>query len=123
MMSPAGSDFTDFQHRRIMDLACAVTHAEQTKFVNSGFRVNSDGTIAEKDALRVEAKIRTKLKQALLDPLSAEGFAGHVSAFDYQVDRTNNMLSTNQLKGLVGIRPLAYAEQVITEAGFTADVG
>lgn len=118
MMNDPGSDFRFWQHRRVMDVALDTVHKSQQQFINTGVRVNSDGTIDERDAVRIEETVTRALTTALLDPNNAEGFAGHVSRLQYSIDRTNDVLATNTIKSKTAITPLAYVKTIIAELGF-----
>ena len=119
----SGSDFTDWQLRRIMDAACRVIHRYQSTLLNSGVRTNSDGTIDERDAIRWETGGEAALRAVLTQPGNAEGFAGHVSDLRYTIDRTNNVLATSQVNTEVAIRPLGYARTISTTLGFSTNLG
>jgi hypothetical protein len=49
--SAAGSDFTVWPRRIVMDVACEVAHSVQETFIGRGIRTNDNGTIDERDAL------------------------------------------------------------------------
>lgn len=120
--SADGSDFTIWPLRIIMDVACETTHDAQTLFIGRGVRTNSDGTIDERDALRLEAEVQSKLDSVLTSPRSAEGTAGHVSAVRYSIDRTNNINTTSTVISETAIRPLGYIDYITETLGFTVNV-
>lgn len=123
LKSSAGSDFLYWQHRRIMDTACRTTVKAQTPFMGIGVRTNANGTINEKDARRLETIVKDRLREALVDPQNEEGFQGHVSALNYTINRTNNVLTTFNIDSSVAVRPLGYAKTLTTDIGFTTNVG
>ena len=118
LKSAAGSDFRWFQHGLVMDQACRTTFATQQNFIAVGVRTNSDGTIDERDALRFETQVKKALRAVLTEPDNAEGTRGHVSAFSYVIDRTNNIATTEVLQSEVAIRPLSYPKTITTQIGF-----
>jgi hypothetical protein len=118
----AGSDFQDWQLGRIMDVACRRVYLTQQNFIGVGVRTNSDGTIDERDALRLETRGVEPLRADLTQPDNAEGTRGHVSALNYAIDRTNNVLTTSTIQSEVGIRPLGYARWITTQVGFDLTV-
>lgn len=122
LKSPMGSDFEFWQHGRVMDVACRTLYEAQLQFLSAGVRVNSDGTIDERDAARIEKEVLAKLKAVLLEPLNAEGFAGHVSDLGYRVSRTNNVLTTKTLVSELALRPLGYPKTINTTAGYATQV-
>ncbi len=121
--SPLGSDFIFWQHGIVMDLACRTVYDAQLLFLSIALRTNANGTINEKDAVKLEEDVKEKLNAVLLDPLNAEGTPGHVSDFNYTVSRTANIQSTGILPTTVAIRPLGYVKQITTDIGFAVDVG
>jgi len=122
LKSDAGSDFRYWQHGVIMDLACRTTYIQQQTFIGMGIRTNADGTIDERDAVRLETRVREALKEQLLRPTNAEGTSGHVSDLNYTIDRTNNIATTETLLSDVAIRPLGYAKFITTTLGYSLAV-
>lgn len=116
--SAAGSDFTIWPRRLVIDVAAEVTHAVTSGFIGRGVRTNPGGTIDERDALALETEVNAALAAALLNPRNAEGTGGHVSAVTYTVDRTVNVLSTETLEGDVSVRPLGYLTFITTRVGY-----
>lgn len=122
LMSPAGSDFVYWQHGRCMDTACDTTAKTQQPLINSSLRTTPEGRVNPADADRWRERVLDALRVNLIDPDSAEGTPGHVSAVDYQVDKLVNVMNGN-IKTQVSIRPLTYGKQITTELGFSIDVG
>lgn len=122
MKSPTGSDYKYWQHRRIMDVMCRTVAGALVLYLSQGFATNSDGTIEESEAKRIEAEVSEKIKIALVDPKNVEGRAGHVSAFSFTVDRSNNLLQSETLQTSVAARPFGYAKTITTELGFAVNV-
>lgn len=123
LKAPVGSDFQFWQFGRIMDVACRRVFITQQNFLNIGVRTNSDGTIDERDAARLESIVNEALRIELTQPSNAEGTRGHVSAVSYTIDRSNNINQSNTLQSEVAIRPLGYAKQIITEIGYSLNAG
>jgi len=121
--SALGSDFVYWPLRIIMDVACETAHQVQTGFIGRGVRTNSDGSIDERDALRLESEVQSVLDARLTSPRSAEGTPGHVSAVVYSIDRTNNVNTTSTIIAEVAIRPLGYIDYITTTLGFSVNVG
>ncbi len=111
IMAPAGSDFELIQYRAVMDLACAVGRASILFYLNKSLLVKEDFTIAEIEALAIEARVQSALSQALV----AEGHASSVSVV---VDRTVNLVTTKTLKAKLRVRPLGYVKTIDVEVGF-----
>jgi hypothetical protein len=123
MMSLPGSDYQFWQHRRVMDVASATAYAASLPFLSASVRTITGGTIDPRDAMRWENAVKDALRTVLLDPDNAEGTQGHVSALDAKVDRTNNVLTSSDVKVKYAIRPLGYAKTIENELSFSANVG
>jgi hypothetical protein len=118
LKSGAGSDFSHWPRGIVMDIACETVHAAQTLFIGAGFRLNADGTIDERDAIRWEEEIGPQLAAQLLSPRNAEGFDGHVTGVRYRLSREHNVSATGTIISAVGIKPLGYADYIYTYLGF-----
>lgn len=120
MKSAAGSDFKFWQHRRIMDVACATVAAAQALWLNADLRTNLDGTIDERDALAIEADVTSKLNAQLIEPRNADGKPGHVSRLAYTIDRTTNFQTTGIVLANLAVQPRGYVKFFRTTLGFVA---
>jgi hypothetical protein len=116
LKAPFGSNFTDVQYGRIMDVACKTTYLGQLPLSSDSFRTKTDGSgqIDERDAVVIEQGITDELANDLTRQPNARGTGGHVSGFKYTIDRTINMITSGQLVSKVGITPLAYAKDIET---------
>lgn len=116
-MAAAGSDFQHIQHREIMDVTCVIARAEMLDLLGDSVRVNplthptSPGTILEQEARRIENRIRRKLEIALLDE-------NHISGLLVQVNRTDNIISTQTLRIKVRVLPKGYFRFITGDMGF-----
>lgn len=120
--SADGSDYVYWPLRRIMDVLCTTVHDIQQTFIGRSVRTNDDGTIDERDALRLEAEVQDAIEAKLISPRNAEGTDGHVSAVRYQIDRTNNINTTSTVISTTGARPLGYIDYINAQLGFTVNV-
>lgn len=112
MFVPVTSDYNLSQNRRVMDLACTVSHQALLYFLNASVRVKkADGTILPADAARIETFVGGQVGAALV----ATGFA---SSSALVMDRTNNVLSTKTLNVSTRIVPLGYAKTINEDIGF-----
>lgn len=121
LKSASGSDFLYWDWGRVIDRICRVVYEAQQLWLLKKVRVLTDGTgrLDPRDAVRIEAAVRSALKSQILDPINADGFAGHVSGLEYTVDLSNNVLTTRQLKSTCRAVPLPPIESFATEIGFT----
>lgn len=124
LKSPSGSDFLYIDWGLTIDEICDTVYDAQQKWLLKKVRVLSDGTgrIDPRDAVRIENAVRAQLKARILDPLTVEGFPGHVSALAYAVDRENNLLSTRELRSAANAVPLPPVEGISTTVGFARSV-
>jgi hypothetical protein len=123
-----GSDFTDLQYGRIMDVACRTVFTAQFPYISEGFRTveavdASDehpvGSIDPLDAADVDASVTNALDDNLLKPNNARGRPGHVTAVEYEIDFLHNLNTSETVKSSVAIQPLGYAKKFETTLFFS----
>jgi len=112
IMAPGGSDYSLWQNRRVMDVACSTVRNTLLNFLNSSVRVNKDGSIYENDARTIEAQCVADLNAALVQP-------GDASSASVVVNRSANILSTQTLPVSIRVVPLGYAKTISVDIGFT----
>jgi len=108
-----GSDFTYIQYRRVIDRAATLLGIVAKQYINTEVRVNADGTIYEIDARSIEDRVSSFLYSQLKDNLTA---------LSIKVDRTINILSSQNLKITCSIRPFGYAKFISLVIGFAPTV-
>jgi hypothetical protein len=126
LKSAVGSDFEFWQHRRMMDQACIEVSARHTELISSSVIVKADGSgsLTEAAAQAIEKKVQRGLDNRIgsalrgIGPTAIDGSTGHVSDQRYQVDRTNNVLSTKTLIAVVSIVPRGYLKQLQTTLSY-----
>jgi len=112
MMAAAGSDYSFVQNRRVMDRMATVARQGMIPYVNKDLRVDATtGRILEKEALTIEANLRGKLEADLVAP-------GRASDIEVQVNRTDNILSTQTLNVRVRGIPNSYSRFINLDLGF-----
>jgi len=127
--SPPGSDYRYLQHGRIMDVMCREIFIQQQLFLSAGIRTLSAaqataqgrvaGSIDERDALRYEDTVLKALRAQLTQPNNAEGTQGHISGDPvYTIDRTNSIVTTEQLLSTGSCTPLGYAKEITSTIGY-----
>jgi len=117
-----GSNIEMWQLGRVIDRACEIVHRAQTMLIGSGFRVNPDGSMDERDALRWDDEINEQLVAALKTEANAEGFIGHVTDVRYRLSRAHNIRGTGYIMGSVGVVSLFYARDIVADVGFVASL-
>ncbi len=130
MKSGVGSDFEYWQHRRMMDEACKVVSQQHALLVSSNVITKTDGTgsLFEPSALAIEKRVQRALDNVIgsavrgVGPTTVDGTTGHVSDIAYQVDRTNNVLSTKQLIATISIVPRGYLKTLSTTLSYKLQV-
>lgn len=126
LKSNVGSDFEFWQHRRIMDQACAVVSREHSLLISSSVLTKTDGTgsLTEFSAQQIEKRVQRALDNVLgsgvrvTGPASIDGTIGHVSDVRYQCDRQNNVLATKTLIATVSIVPRGYLKALEATLSF-----
>jgi hypothetical protein len=112
LMAAPGSDFDEVPNRRVMDRACTVARAALVRWKREKLRVDArTGFLLEADARRVERFVATRVRAALLPD-------EHASAVDVQAIRTDNLLTTQQLRVRIQVVPVAYARTIVATIGF-----
>lgn len=130
LKSADGSDFKYWQHGRIMDEACKVVSQQHFQLSSSSVVTKADGTgqIAEFSAQGIEKKVQRALDNRIgsalrgIGPNAVDGTTGHVSDQKYQVDRTNNVLSTDTLISTVALVPRGYLKQLVCTISFKLSI-
>lgn len=122
MMATPGSDFALLQRRRVWDRAYRVLRRVVLPFLSADLNVNPAGVdaplvaggIDEIDAGTIEDRATDALSDALVTSTPR-----HVSAVAVTVDRSNNVLTTEELNVDFSITPKAYAKTIRGRLGFT----
>lgn len=121
-----GSDFRLWPLGIVMDIACEVVHEEQVKMVGRGYRLNTTGenvgALDERDIIRLEKDVNTRLVAELMSPTNEEGTAGHVSAMRYRINRTHNVAQTETIIGDFTAVPLTYPSKIQASLGYALTV-
>jgi len=120
-MAEAGSDFELLQYRRVWDRAYRVLRFAMLPSLSGGLLVNPatvsaplvPGAIDEVDAGVLEDIGNLALNEALVKTTPQ-----HASAVTVAVDRSNNLLTTREVRVGWGITPLSYAKAITGTLGF-----
>jgi hypothetical protein len=116
LLTPAGSDFVDWQHAAVMIAGLrTLTRTFVVATLLEGLRQTSDLTMDPSDVAIVEGACDLVLADRLLAPTNVRGLPGHVSAVAARVSRTE--LLPNARVDL-RIRPLGYAKWLTISALF-----
>lgn len=111
ILSASTSDFKYWQHRRVMNAACAAAYDYLFTLLSSDVTVDTQtGHISEPAAKAIEANVESAVSDRVGE---------WVSGVSAEVDRLENILSTETLKVTVGIVPLGYLKQIKVTIGFT----
>lgn len=113
ILSAAGSDFSIFPHRRVINLVHAALRAFFIRRLNKPVRVNkTTGFILEEEAQEIEAGALATMRAAVMNKPKASGIT-------FTLSRTDDLLSTKTMTGDARVVPLAYPETISLEVGFT----
>ncbi len=85
--------------------------------------VDGSGKLDPRDAARIKTALDDKIAAAVKGP-TVEGVPDmdHVSAFQTNVDLTNNVLTTRQIRVTVQLVPTVPIENAATDIGFTGSI-
>lgn len=96
----------------VMDIACTIAKRETQRKLNSEILVNSNGTIQEAEAKRIEGVVLSQLRAALLSAGPEGQLASDVT---FTISRSVNLLSPGAIVPCeVVVTPLGYLEQIAT---------
>lgn len=113
MMAQVGSDFSNVGNRRVMDIACSTSIAVLIDYCNGDVQANDDGTIFDPEATKIEDSLKGALGNRLLRKSPPQA-----SAVDAVVNRTNNVISTQNLQVTVKVRPKALLRTISLTIGY-----
>jgi hypothetical protein len=112
VMCTAGSDFTLWQYRRVMDKACEITYTVLAEQLSDHVRLDKvTGFILEKDALAIESAVNSQLRIHLIAK-------GRVSDAYFILSRTDDISATKTVTGETSILPLGYLKRINHTIGF-----
>jgi Protein of unknown function (DUF2586) len=112
LFSPAGSDFQLMPHRRVLNITHNALRTYFVRRLNKPVLVSrATGYILESEASEIEKGALAVMRATLLAKPKA-------SAIQFELSRTDNLLSTRTLTGQARVIPLAYPEFVELDVGF-----
>lgn len=112
IFSPAGSDFQLMPHRRVMNITHDALRQYFIRRLNKPILVSkTTGFILEAEASEIEKGALAVMRATLLAKPKASGI-------QFELSRTDNLLSTRTLTGQARVIPLAYPEFVNLDVGF-----
>lgn len=117
-LADSTSDFSNFMHRRVMDASCRVVVAAAADLIGATVPLNSNGTIDEGAAQRIEAGINSKLVAAIIDA----GYASRSASGQYvTVNRTHNIAADSTIQITVKIIPLGTLDNIDVTIGYAIE--
>lgn len=115
LMSQFGSDFKYLQHGQVIDRALIVARAGLLPYLSKNLDVKTApvteaGQMTESQCLAIEADISAQLSDDLVQPK-------HIQGLTFLVDRTKNLITTEQIGGRIYIAGRGYPKSVDLVAG------
>ena len=110
MLSAEGSDIKYVQHRRVMNAACAAAYDNLIQLIGTEVPVDLETGGIEAGAA---ASIEANCLRAVLDRVG-----GAVTSASVAVDRTTNLLSTEEIQVSISIVPFGYLKRIEATIGF-----
>lgn len=113
-MAQAGSDYRKITNVRVVVEGSKVGINRLQNLLNDDFRTATGGVIDRRDASAVDAYLTGELRNAMVET----NLASNATA---QVNRTDNILSTETLRAALRIRPKGYATTIEATIGLTSE--
>lgn len=102
---------------QVIDLACETVYQALLAYLNTSVSANSDGTIAEQAAQAIEADLNKKLADVLVNVTPQRVSPPDDNVFA-EVDRTNNIVTSEQLKVTISLIPRGFIGTVAVTIGY-----
>lgn len=117
--SPVGSDYRYSEWVRVMNYAASIVEIAQRQWINRNVNVLTDGSgnIDPSSAAILVSYVQGQLNSALVNVTTREG-RGLVSAVQYSVDLTTDVLTTGKLTTSTQIVPKGKVTNVLTYMSF-----
>lgn len=113
MMAPPGSDFSEVDRRRVMDVACRIVRKALLPYLNAPIRVDTaTGFVYEPEALQIESLVNGQLVAGVVA-------TGDASGSTVKLSRSQNILSTNTEPVEVRIVPLGKMKFIKVNIGYS----
>lgn len=114
-------DYCSLTRRRTIDKAYRIAYALLIEELNDEIPVNGDGTMLETYATAFEQSVENAiaLNMTRNGELSVDPSDANDTGVKCTVDRTVNVLATNQIKATLRVRPFGYAKYIDVLLGFT----
>lgn len=130
LKSASGSSFKLWPHGIVIDIACEIAHDELIDAVGRGLRTytridgaNSyPGVVDPRDAGTIESAVMTRLNNALITPINAEGTTGYVQDIAFEISETHDFLSSEVIVANLSVLPFGYVSFVNTSVGFVVEI-
>ncbi len=113
-MAPSGSDYRKVMNTRVIVEGSRVGMNALQELINDDFRTATGGVIDRRDASAVDAYLTGALNASVVETNLA-------SAASAQVNRTDNILTTETMRAALRIRPKGYATTIEATIGLTAE--
>lgn len=116
-LADPASVYKDLNIARLIDEACRVCQPLLNQEANNDPDLKPNGTIAEAEAERIEAKLLTALENALINTDDGVKHASSVSAL---VDRTNVIATTEDLRVTISVQKKGQNKTVTATMGISS---
>lgn len=114
---PIGDQYSRIAHGQVIDEACDQVYNSLLDLINTSVLANADGTIYESEARAIEARVNSVLKTSLVNTVPQR--VSPRPDEDYAVvDRTNNIVSTENLIVTVQLTPKGFIRTITVNIGF-----
>ena len=111
-MAKPGSDFAQLRNGRVMDKALRIADQFLVQLVHDDFALEANGTIAEHEALRIEAYVGQGIRNGIVA-------AGNASASEFTINRFEDMAATRTIRCKTRIQVRPDAKWIEHDIAFT----
>lgn len=114
-------DYCYLSRRRVVDKAYRIAYPTLLEELSDEIPVNADGTMLETYAAAFEQKVINAIATNMTanGELSADPGDANDQGVQFTIDRTTNILATNEVKATLRVRPHGYAKYINVLLGFT----
>jgi hypothetical protein len=107
-------DYATGENNRTMDKAERLMYTALVPKLSGTINLNEDGTLSQASINEYEAIVRAELESMLI--------AGEVSAYDVEIDATQDILQNSELQITVTIVPLGIARKIVVNNAYAVKI-
>lgn len=115
LLSASGSDYRYLQDGQVIDEAARVARAKALDFLSIDLETTTGGVLDPAQAAALDGELDTVVREAIVVPR-------HATDVEVRFDRTNDVVSTEELLVSLGVMRKGFAKMVRMSLGFTKSI-